>query len=800
MSGRGKRLRPERKHRLNISGGINQGYAPIGDPEPFVVVADGLTAARPPALSVLFPDTSVAAVANVLDLRRCYKTDGTARIFKRLTGSGNSLLDSVALTGIPTQGSGRYSSCLFRGKLIVATEGAAAYSVDVDTASPTPYNLSDATTNKTYCPMGGIVQSWKNYLWMTGNKNDLLPPIHTIPLMTVGVPYVAKGVTGAPSSVDFGTVKTLTETPERLCYVRNDGSVAVKITGIAVKGNDYKVTTMPNLPYTLPPAGTFSFGISFCPETKGVREGTILISTDMAVETEGGAWTVSGAVVTPTTTPSWTASQYSSGFYAHLESTGHSYDIPITANSTSAFTVDQASGIVDTGASLYEIRHQPTVKITLTGIGTSRIMNPSPPYADFGQWLSYAGTGAGAVEQTVLMTWANPYSDPIYIDKTGNWVITSPTGATYTLTDYKVNDGDFHGHSPASDDITINAGKSLIVKLRVQVTTGTGALAGKLTVQTREAAKPTRVYFSAVIDETDWTPSTDWLDFQDKKGEAGDMLALIPYGDMLWAVTESNGFVITGSSGLSFSRQEIPLMAGVGIVNQFSWAISHGSLFLISKKGVYRATGTEVVDISENIKDYVAGWSSYSTMRMGAYRNYIVVFDGTRFLLYDVLKGIWTIDSSVTSCLATCSEEGGSDLGTMLYSTTAAVYRYDDHSYSNPTHAVKIVFPWDSFGSPSIIKRLHRVAVLSEIPDKITGVAVLTDRNLSATGVSLTAIKSTAATDIPANGYIEFMIPPDYNIGASFAITVTASAATSGKLIYGVICHYTYFSDVGSVQ
>ena len=33
-----------------------------------------------------------------------------------------------------------------------------------------------------------------------------------------------------------------------------------------------------------------------------------------------------------------------------------------------------------------------------------------------------------------------------------------------------------------------------------------------------------------------------------------------------------------------------------------------------------------------------------------------------------------------------------------------------------------------------------------------TGVTVMTDRNLNATGVPLTAIQSTAATDIPANG------------------------------------------------
>lgn len=781
------RFKPFKARRFNFGGGINRATAPLGTNEPFLAYADGVMVSMPPALRILNTDLLVSSTASAVDIRQIYKQNGDARLFKRTATA--AYLDSVTLTGIPNA-SGRYSSATFRGKLLIATEGSSPYSVDIETTSPTPVSLNDGSTK--FAPKGGLIAGWKNRVWITGNNETLVNPDYVIPLCVVGVPHTGKGIIVYPSTLNFGTVQKFVETPPRTVFIQNCGTQSVKITGISAKGSDYKIVQTPQLPFTLATGQTMSFQVTFCPETKGVREGTVIISTNMAKEVDCTEWTSSGATITLTST-TLTSGEYATGYYAHLVYSGGTKDVPITGNTETTITVDQnLSGL--SGSSI-EIRHKPTHTITLTGTGSTRLMYPSPTFADFGQWISYA-TG-GSVKQELVLTFTNPYNDTVTFPITSNWAITSDTGATFSITDYKINDGSWVGSAP-SDSLTLNAGKSLVVKLRAQVATGySGPLTGTLTVKTTEEAKPNRLYFSAANDETDWDPSTDWIDFQDKKGEAGEVQALVPYSDMLWVFTESTAYCITGNSPESFRRQEIPLVAGVGIANPKAWTICGGILYFASKNAIWAAAGTSIQKISTPLGDLVEKWTTPSSFRMASYANNVVFYESVKgFYIFSEQRG-WTLDTAKAGLvLAMCNQDGGNLTGTILYSTSMGIYGFQQTS-TTATKTINIETPWDAFGSLGVVKRVLKVCIYGEDIANLTSVTVYADDGSSSAGKANTAYYTTAGTNQRASGYIEFLFDPSV-IGTQFWFQMTGTM-TSKSLLYGMEIYYQVITDVASV-
>lgn len=721
-------------------------------------------------------------LTNIDELKKVYRSTGEGMIYYR-TGSGGAIGNSpITLPAI----SGRFSSAVFRGYLIVATEGQITYAFTLDDSPPTQTAMYVTGSSTRLCPQGGLVASFKNRVWISGCNQSIERPAITIPLSVVGVPVTGTSIKILPEALDFGMVRTLTESSPRNVFIFNNGQSPVKIVGVTAKGNDFTITRLPNLPLKLLGGQSASFEVTFTPEERGKREGSLIVTTDMATEFEGGNWTATGSVVTVSET--LTANAYQTGYYLHLVSGTGTADYPIVANTTNTITVE---GTISLGSGTkYYIKHAPTFKIDLKGEGTSLIFLPSPSVADFGEWMLNASTN---VKQEILITLSNPFNDTLTFIPTSNWTITSDTGVTFSISQYKINDGDWVNGTPI-DYLYLEGKKSLILKLKAVITQA-GAKAGTLTVKSRQGINPNRLYFSEAIDHLTWDIDNNWIDFVDQKGEAGEVMALVPYADMLWVFTENTAFAVTGNSPESFRRQEIPLCKGVGIIGTRAWAVEGGILYWISSKGIYAAAGTSVQKISAPLGQDIG--QNFNKDSQVAGNNGYVVFasPNKQSYLYKPGRGF----TRIGSMRAVAGEEGGDNTGTILFCDSNGLQRMWQSTTGG--QAVYLETNWDGLGDPTILKRIQRITLIADNFSAIPALEVTTDKNLNFAGYPLTPLYTPPTADYQGTGYLDYIFEPDV-IGNTFRIAIDADSPNyfpPDTIIYGLIVYWQPISDIGMV-
>lgn len=773
-----------RRKRLNIGGGINRYLAPLGDEEPYVYYADGVIGENPPALTVLNRDVVKNNIGNALDIKEVYKEDGTPIIYSRTISS--CYLDTTAISGIPQINTNkRYSSTTFRGKLLIATENETTYSIDLNKTPYQAVSMNDETTK--FAPKGGLIASFKNRVWISGNNSTIINPDIVIPLGVIGVPLTSgTGIYALPKKVDFGTAHKLTETPPRTIIIQNMGTQAVKIIGISIKGNDFKIVQMPVMPYNLGSGQIIAIQVAFSPEDKGTREGTLVISTNMAPEEDCGSWTSSGDTVT-LSSKTLKEGFYKDNYYAHLETDTNVYDIPIVDNTATTIVLNKEIGSLS--GSVCQIRHNPTITIDLVGKGTTRLFLPNPPFVDFGQWVSY---GSGEVEQSMIVTLTNPYYDEIIVPA-NNFNIVKDNNVDFKIKEYKINDGEWIS-GPPTTELKIEANKSLSLKMVAEVS-GTGYFSGTLTIKTKETAKPNRLYFSAINNEFEWDTSVDWIDFIDKKGQAGEVQALINYSDMLWVFTESSAYCLTGNSPESFRRQEHPLLAGVGIANPFAWTISGGYLFIVSKSGIYRIAGTNISNISNLLGDLWKNIQDFKAIRCAGYNGNLVVYTKELGLLIYSKQGCWTVDSSYANKIkAMANQDGGNLTGTIIYSQSDGIYGFGQNKDGNKN--IVIETPYDFLGYTTTIKRVLKATIYGEDIEKLN-ITGFSDEGYISEGYPLSPTIVQTSDLTRGTGYKEFIFD-DYFIGTSFRFKIEGEA-TCDSIIYGIDILYEVLTDTLSV-
>lgn len=775
---------------FNLNKGLNLYARPQDLPEGYLLTAENVIPLSPQGLQHVKAPSAYGpyTTASCLDMMEYITSGGTAYLITR-TAAGSFHSGSTAITygaSVAIPAASTHSMCVYRGKLVLCDMG--SYPVTWEGANP--------GTQLTTAPKAGLCAEYKNRLWLgLDNTNTITAFTHTVPINAIGIPVSGYGLQAYPSSdADFGTQVVRKETAAHTFSLFNKGPGDVVITAISPSGLDFKITQMPSLPARIPPGGNVTFLASFTPQEKGLREGSITVTTDGHVADPGAAWTRSGTTVTVSAADAsgWVADQWNNNYYWWDPDTMTKQCL-ITDNTDAAthtLVIDDATGVAASG-SKWEIRHKSSIRFGLKGIGTLRSMMPSPPFFDFGQLIVQPSGGTAGLELT--LTLSNTTNDVITITKPTTGTPTS--GFTTTLTYYKTNDASawtaWASH-PATIDLS--PGKSYAIKMK-GVTTAAGDLVGSLSIARVGPVNKNRVYFSAINDETDWNPELDYFDMTELKGQAGDIMALVSYNDALWVPKESGAWVITGSGSSSFAKHEVPLLRGIGLCNPQAWSYGLGHLYGVGKTGVWKANGPTVEIISEAIRPTVEAWTNthFSNMRLGFCRDTLFVSNAVSTWYYHAPTSGWTTSASL-AVSSFAVRAGGSATPVMLF---AEVSDGKIYTFGATTSATKVCTTWDhrtyqvatgyqSFGNVNSSKRLRRVLLDHSAVSEIVaaGGSIVSNQDI-VSAKTATALTSNTQGTVQVEQWI---FPPD-TIGTVFKIIVTG-VGSGGSVINSFTAQY----------
>ncbi len=236
---------------------------------------------------------------------------------------------------------------------------------------------------------------------------------------TLTIPLVANAaavgvLSTSDSSLDFGRVQingTGTQ-PETLT---NSGGADVTITQAKVSGTGFSVTGL-NLPLTLNPGRSFTFGAAFNPTSGGNFTGSILVVSDasdsnLTITLAGTASAPGQLAVSPATLNfgNVTVGQ-SKSLTASLTATGSSITVSSANMSTSEFTI---SGLTlpltltagQSASFTVNFKPQASGAASANGSFNSNASNPSVAQA-------LSGTGVAAPQHSVNLSW-NPSSSTV---------------------------------------------------------------------------------------------------------------------------------------------------------------------------------------------------------------------------------------------------------------------------------------------------------------------------------------------------------------------------------------------------
>ena len=84
--------------------------------------------------------------------------------------------------------------------------------------------------------------------------------------------------------IDFGSVQ-VHQTATRVETCQNTGASSLNVTSVSPSGPGFAVNGVPLLPLVLAPGATFSFNVTFTPQTGGAQTGTLTVATDAFTST-----------------------------------------------------------------------------------------------------------------------------------------------------------------------------------------------------------------------------------------------------------------------------------------------------------------------------------------------------------------------------------------------------------------------------------------------------------------------------------------------------------------------------------
>jgi Abnormal spindle-like microcephaly-assoc'd, ASPM-SPD-2-Hydin len=237
--------------------------------------------------------------------------------------------------------------------------------------------------------------------------------------VTLTIPLVANAaavgvLSTSDSSLNFGRVQVngTGNQPETLT---NSGTADVTITQAKATGTGFSVTGL-NLPLTLNPGKSFTFGAAFNPTSGGNFTGSILVVSDasdsnLTISLAGTASVPGQLAVSPATLNfgNVTVGQ-SKSLTASLTATGSSITVSSASMSTSEFTI---SGLAlpltltagQSASFTVSFKPQASGVASANGAFNSNATNPSVAQA-------LSGTGVAAPQHSVNLSW-NPSSSTV---------------------------------------------------------------------------------------------------------------------------------------------------------------------------------------------------------------------------------------------------------------------------------------------------------------------------------------------------------------------------------------------------
>jgi len=212
-------------------------------------------------------------------------------------------------------------------------------------------------------------------------------------------------------------------------------------------------------------------------------------------------------------------------------------------------------------------------------------------------------------------------------------------------------------------------------------------------------ANPSRVLFS-----DPGTPETfganNFVDLDPGDGEA--IQGMAAWGSMLFVFKDTKFYVFTNTSTDSSGNPVFnyyPVRGGVGCVGGNAIAVAPDGLYFLDKKGVYKTTGKEPVQISQLIDPFFLGnaaiYFQSNTANQGQigsaslcwynHRLYVSVCTGTsttqdRVLVFDTRYGWWSLFDFPASCMTVWRPSNIDELLFGYSSGTKDVGRYSDFS------------------------------------------------------------------------------------------------------------------------
>lgn len=621
------------KFQLNTSKGIQQYVADLVQGELGLNKAEGLLSDIPPALRVPrgtttkfstigYSDKPIASIhtiyktiSGVESVKIVTRPTTSTDIAKTNTGTAGAAENVTGYTNIPNAAM-LYSSAYFREELILASENSypASLVIDSDGNGVTASSLTGA-------PKGGVAAGHQNRLWITGCSTDIEHTTLTIPLTSVGYGSgMSKRFEVLATDIDLGHVVVFGATSYRAVQIWNGTAVPVKLTGATCAGTDFIVVNTPQLPCTVPPGGLVTIEIQCIPESDGLKQGTLLISTNMAtIDSSSTSWTHGTLKATVTLSDTVLENQLAGCYLVNTDNTLQYEIVSHAAGKTALDLILNSNSIANPGTAGWKILVDPTLTIPITAHASYDPFTCSPNFAHFGMVIKGADI-ADYPYQTITIP--NPMNNSFLFGKPA---LACGSPARFTITHFSYDDvnwitftdpntdtvgdlDDWDDYADANGFVTVAAKKSLRLKIKPNENTAIGVNEYNtgLTIAGKEAAQSNRVWFSELKQSNTFIKARDYIDFTDNEGDGGRTTALVPFSDALWIFCRNAIWVITGYSAETFRRQELPNGKGIGIINPRAWCIKDGILYFASYSGIFAGMGYQALPISQPIQNEMA--------------------------------------------------------------------------------------------------------------------------------------------------------------------------------------------------
>ena len=286
----------------------------------------------------------------------------------------------------------------------------------------------------------------------------------SLSISTSGAGITPGAVSPSPSTVDFGSVQTgnsklLSET------LTNSGGSNMTVSQATVSGAGFSISGL-TLPLTLTPGQSFTFGITFAPQTSGSATGSLVISsgTTLSIPLSGTGTVLSQLTVSPATLSFGSVTVGSSkAATATLTASGSSVTVSSITPSTTEFSV---SGLTLPVAIAAGQSVSFTVTFTPQSSGNaSASLSVASNASNSPTTQALAGTGVAAtpVQHSVNLSWTASTSAVAGYNVYRRTSLTasysklnSTLNATATYTDSSVQSGQTYYYSTTAVDANGN--------------------------------------------------------------------------------------------------------------------------------------------------------------------------------------------------------------------------------------------------------------------------------------------------------------------------------------------------------